>query len=311
MRLWRPILTPKRSTLTPLIDEALLNLTGPDAVLFLQGQTTADMSKLTENMFVGGAFCDPKGRVLCDFLALRSAPDAILLRVHASVVERLAEHLKKFLMFSRASLERDDRRIYGLYLEAPPADFENNQIQGMSEAKPVKSGYLLARDQHCFEYWGDDTTEANLPGIGKYRHLKEDNEWYWQCALRGEARITEPTWGQYLPQDLNYDLRGWVSFKKGCYTGQEVIARLHWRGTPKRRLYYGSITAPSDCTAGSSIDVGSRIIDMNGKTCGSVVNAVRLEGAVHITYEATTACHDNELLVQDGGATIRSIKSFL
>ena len=100
------------------------------------------------------------------------------------------------------------------------------------------------------------------------------SEWLLFRINRGLARIHEYSVGKYLPQDLNYDLNGFVDFDKGCYTGQEIIARLHYRGQPKRRL---SLLVVTSSTQPASDE---RIVDIStGKSVGSVVEVVRSEDA--------------------------------
>ena len=86
----------------------------------------------------------------------------------------------------------------------------------------------------------------------------------WLEVKNQRARIESPTIGSYLPQDLDYDCNGTVSFTKGCYTGQEIVARLHYRGTPKRRLHRAQTTVPAIA--------GDILVNAEGKTVGSIVN---------------------------------------
>ena len=288
----------------------LFLLHGPDATTFLQGQTTADLTQLEIHGFAGGAFCDPKGRVLCDFLVLRIRQDAMLLRVHESVAGQLEAHLQKFLMFAKATLERDQRRVSGLCEVALPESLHASEHSHESTAIPFEEGYLLRREINFYEYWGHDPGVKQLADSLTLSVSEDNYVWYLHSIQRGEARITRATWGKYLPQDLNYDLCGWVSFKKGCYTGQEVIARLHWRGSPKRRLYCGCINTTVNADTSGLISEGSQITDKNGKSCGSVVNVVRLDSTHCIAFEATTAADGGELLIDNFGAVVSAITPF-
>ena len=109
------------------------------------------------------------------------------------------------------------------------------------------------------------------------------SEWRLFRINRGLARIHEHSVGKYLPQDLNYDLNGFVDFDKGCYTGQEIIARLHYRGQPKRRL--SLLTVRSSTQPASD----ERIIDSaTGKSIGSVVEVVENEDAFLCLCEVVT-----------------------
>jgi hypothetical protein len=98
--------------------------------------------------------------------------------------------------------------------------------------------------------------------------------------------------GAYLPQDLNYDLNGTVSFTKGCYTGQEIVARLHYRGTPKRRLYRALLNGTLDAIA-----PGARLSNATNRAVGSVVNRVSQGDLQQVLIELTPeAARDSVLL---------------
>lgn len=306
-------MTLKEANLTALDQEVLLSLHGPEAISFLQGQTTTDLGKLGDHGFAGGAFCDPKGRVLCDFLVLKVTPEAALLRVHESVASQLEAHLQKFLMFSKATLERDNRSVYGLCKTQLPASVQADHFSPESTAIPFEDGYLLQRESSFYEYWGQETGAIKLMAVTQLSVRATDAMWYLHSIRRGEARITQATWGKYLPQDLNYDLHGWVSFNKGCYTGQEVIARLHWRGTPKRRLYGGTVnttlTTTDNHEAQGHVCEGKIITNRQGKTCGSVVNVVRFNNVDHIVFEGTGEAGEAELLIADSSARVTDVRA--
>ncbi|MCB1733271.1 MAG: tRNA-modifying protein YgfZ, partial [Halieaceae bacterium] len=101
----------------------------------------------------------------------------------------------------------------------------------------------------------------------------------WEASLirAGVPRIAAATSGEFIPQMLNYDLTGQVSFSKGCYTGQEVIARMHYRGKPKRRLYLASLTQ-GELAGGDPPAPGLALYSAGEQSVGTVVNAAQGEG---------------------------------
>lgn len=264
---------------TGLSGEVILHLSGPDGSQFLQGQTTADFVKAQPMTMVGGAFCDLKGRVLADFLALVIDPEIILLRTQHSLTTPLLEHLRKYLMFSKADLTISEYQVAALIGK------ENHERLGIDTAvllpeeaavvsNDVGGGFVLRRqpdqERPMSEWW----LQQPKLDLGT-----DSRAWYGAAIARGEARIVSETMGRYLPQDLNYDLSGWVNFKKGCYTGQEVIARLHWRGKPKRRLYQAR------CATHMNPAPGTKLVDRDAKTLGSVVNSVAMSGESLLAIE--------------------------
>ena len=306
-------MTTEQPVLAHLAQETLLILEGPDASTFLHGQTTADFRNAESRQVIAGAFCDPKGRVLCDFVALHLQSDSVLLRVHQSVISALEQHLEKFLLFSKATLSHSDRCVFGLCIHNLPTALKSPQPSSQGLAVPFESGFLVERSDHSsqtqdVEYWADKADALVFSEAVACPIQQDSSAWYLRGIDRGEARVTAATWGKYLPQDLNYDLLGRVNFKKGCYTGQEVIARLHWRGSPKRRLYYG-IVAGNDLSVPEVLP-GSKIIDNLDKARGSVVNAVRISGIDHIAFESTTPESNSPMFIADSGACITNIRAY-
>ena len=269
---WNPT---SANGLYPLLEEGVLSLTGPDALSFLQGQTTANFVDLIYPARVCGVFCDVKGRVLADFLAVVVDPETVLLRVSSDLCDWLVNHLGKYLQFSRASLALTDYSVTGVLKQHSQAEG-----QPLEEAEQTPYGWLLHKSR--------ETAELLVTNPERFEQLASDvfaekgNALQWGEAMirEGEVRIRAVTSSKYLPQDLNYDLAGWVAFDKGCYTGQEIIARLHWRGKPKRRLYRGSINEQP--TLGSTVSLGSE-----GPSRGSVVAIAPADHGAFILVEAT------------------------
>lgn len=271
--------------------EAVLSLDGPDACRFLQGQTTADFAHAQAGEVIAGAFCDVKGRVLADFLALIASPERVLLRLSADLVTPLSDHLKKYLMFSKAALTPSELQVFGvLGADAVAALQPEGSISG-NAAQTLDQGWMISREPDVAELWLPE-----LPASLSAQAAAAD----WQAwAIRaGEARVCAATWGRYLPQDLNYDLRDWVNFKKGCYTGQEIIARLHWRGKPKRRLY----TASAD--EALQPEPGVSLVNTEGKSLGSVVNSTITNGRTLLAIEATDDAFESGICLEGSTAAI-------
>ena len=272
--------------LYPLPDEGVLSLTGPDALSFLQGQTTANFIGLHYPAQVFGAFCDVKGRILADFLALVIDSETVLLRVSADLCDWLTGHLGKYLQFSRASLMITDYLVVGVLKK----DVNPNE-QRDEGAEQCAPGWLLHKTSDTAEFIV--TAPAELEQLPAGLATGEDNPPPWRLAMvkEAEARVREATSGKYLPQDLNYDLSGWVAFDKGCYTGQEIIARLHWRGQPKRRLYMGPANA--EASIGATLSLG-----IDGPSRGSVVATAPDENGTLILAEATEEISQGTLYIE-------------
>ena len=239
------------------LSDTVISFDGVDVRDVLHGQTTRNFKALAPNTPIDGAFCDVKGRVITDFTAVLTAETRVLMRVNDRVAPLLQQHLAKFLMFSKTKMAVLDWQCWGC----------KNSVD--TEGATV---CILRDDGYC-EVWSSNKTEPE--------QAISPEEWLAFRLARGVARIEEQSVGEYLPQDLNYDLKGYIDFDKGCYTGQEIIARLHYRGQPKRRLSLLAVKSSEQprCT--------EKVIDSStGKAVGSVVESVRQEDSYLCLCEA-------------------------
>lgn len=225
-----------------------MRLSGSGGKEFLHGQTTADFNDGGAGSFYYAAFCNPKGRVLADVLAVIIDDHEILLRGRAAVMTALAEHLKPYLAFARCSLTQTDWLI-GCHAGKP--DGTNAELQYAEDALVAVTLPMGSAHTECWSAPHGNMSAGLLDP-------------FWLEIKEHRARIESQTIGSYLPQDLDYDCNGTVSFTKGCYTGQEIVARLHYRGTPKRRLHRAEASTP--------VVAGDTLINAEGKTVGSIVN---------------------------------------
>jgi len=229
--------------------DIIVRLQGAGGAELLHGQTTADFKNPGAGDVRYAAFCDPKGRVLADVRAVVVSDTEILLRGRADVIQNLSAHLKPFLMFARATMTPTDWCINAEAAE-PRASVATLEY----EANTL-SAVVIPGEEGFSERWAPPSPTQPNPA-------QPDLSYFELQSAR--ARIETETIGAFLPQDLNFDLNGTVSFSKGCYTGQEIIARLHYRGTPKRRLHRAS--------ADQVARPGQALRNAEGQAVGSVVN---------------------------------------
>ena len=264
--------------------DVIMRLTGKGGAELLHGQTTANFKQLVPGEHRYAAFCNPKGRVLADIRAVMISDELILLRGRLPVMHQLAEHLKPFLMFARAQLEQTDWQIVACQSTetAELATIEYDQDQLASVLLPASDGYQ--------EQWA--ARQVQLEGNGV-----KDLAWCELSAAR--ARIETQTIGQYLPQDLNFDLNETVNFTKGCYTGQEIVARLHYRGTPKRRLHRALSTAAAS--------PGEILVNDSDQPVGSVVNQLSRDAITHLLIELVPEAVRGPVVLRGSGAAVNSV----
>ena len=210
--------------------------------------------------------------------------ELILLRGRLPVMHQLAEHLKPFLMFARAQLAQTDWQIVACQSSetAQLATIEYDQNELASVLLPASDGYQ--------EHWA-------APQVQLERNGARELAWYELSAAR--ARVETQTVGQYLPQDLNFDLNETVNFTKGCYTGQEIVARLHYRGTPKRRLHRALSTAAAS--------PGEILVNDSDQPVGSVVNQLSRDAITHLLIELVPEAVRGPVVLRGSGAAVNSV----
>ncbi|MBP6683761.1 MAG: folate-binding protein YgfZ [Halioglobus sp.] len=281
---------------TTLGREALLHIQGPDARTFLQGQVTCDTRKLSASAALPGSYCTAQGRVVCDFLLCALAEDHLILRMRREIRAHSAAVLARYIVFSKAQLqaEREDWQVVAcwgadaagtlqqLFGAIPSTRYGASRGQGFCIVQLDKEGSQ-------FECYLEQTSAAALA-----RRLEQavqagaEQQWQALQIASGIARIEAGTSDQFVPQMLNYDVTGHISFNKGCYTGQEVVARLHYKGTPKRRLYLAGI-ARADITGQPQVTAGDPLFcSNNSQAVGNVINCVATpEGALQLLVTST------------------------
>jgi len=202
---------------------------GEDAAKFLHGQLTQDFALLGPAEARLAAFCNAKGRMQASFIAFKRAEDDLLLVCSRDILPATLKRLSMFVLRAKAKLS-DASAEFALY--------------GIAGATAGAAPWSLARD-------GDAFRVQLYPAEGQSRVLcvqpasapapagpaLDTALWQWGEVRSGIAAITQPIFEAFVPQMLNYESVGGVNFKKGCYPGQEVVARSQFRGTLKRRAF--------------------------------------------------------------------------
>ena len=265
----------------PLTHLAALDIKGDDVAGFLQGQTSAQVNLANGHFAPLTCFCTPKGRMLANGQLMRVADGHLRLVLAASLVEPLMAHLKKFAPFYRVTLEAaEDAVLLGaseqdaktladaLGLELPQASWQ----QG-STANANVLCYPQGVDENDTYRWVFSLTHAEA---ARFDAQADASRWQLADIRRGLAWLDADQQDAYLPQMLNWEALGGISFKKGCYTGQEVVARAHFRGQVKKRLSLGYLDAGTPPDNGASITIKEDSGE-DGKNIGEVVASASME----------------------------------
>jgi tRNA-modifying protein YgfZ len=218
----------------------LVKVSGSDAQSFLQGQLTQDVNALAEKPSLQAAWCNPKGRVIA-VMRMLSADGAIGLVVPGSIAERVVERLKVYRLRAKVDIELAGSEWSGFAVSAAEdlGALGDHDLLPAAECNAAKSARGLVTVEtgaspRCVEVYGP-ASAMKESGLTFLQPLA-DVEWQLALINAGIPFIVAETTEKYTPHMLNLDCLGAISFRKGCYMGQEVVARTEHLGRSKRRL---------------------------------------------------------------------------
>lgn len=226
------------SGITELAHLGVIRASGEDAVTFLQGQLTQDVALMGAGEARLAAFCNAKGRMQASFVVFKRSSDAgqdVLLLCSRDILPATLKRLSMFVLRAKARLT-DASAEFALY------GVTGNAIDSIAAgARPVWSKTDIGDANMVFLHSGAGQPRAIwcAPAASPAPEgARIDSAlWHWLDVQSGIAMITQPVFEAFVPQMLNYESVGGVNFKKGCYPGQEIVARSQFRGTLKRRAY--------------------------------------------------------------------------
>ena len=216
----------------PLPGLGVIRAQGEDAAKFLHSQLTQDFSLLGLSEARLASFCSPKGRMLASFVGFKRAHDDILLVCSRDVLPATLKRLSMFVLRAKAKLSDASEvfQVWGLAGSAAPSVGMPWSKTGAPDG--AQTVVLYPADGLRRALWVAAVGTPPPPG----ERLPEAI-WPWLEVRSGVAGITLPIVEAFVPQMLNHESVGGVNFKKGCYPGQEVVARSQFRGTLKRRAF--------------------------------------------------------------------------
>ncbi len=235
------------SVISDLSQFGLIAFTGEDAQTFLHGQITNDLRGLTEKAAVFAGYLSAKGRMLANFLVMRRGAD-ILIMLPAGLREPIQKRLSMFILRSRAKARDAGAEWVRLGVSGPRASAALAEALGI--ALPDSLMGMAHADQAFVLRLGDDRFDVFAqPDIAPalWRRLSSEcapvgaPAWDWLMVRAGVPMVLPQTQDHFVPQMANMEMLGGVSFNKGCYPGQEIVARSQDRGKVKRRLFLAHV----------------------------------------------------------------------
>jgi tRNA-modifying protein YgfZ len=204
-----------------LTDWGVIRAAGAEAASFLQSQLTQDVLGLDAQRATLAGWCSAKGRLLASFVVWRPAADELLMACSADVLPAVLKRLSMFVLRAKCKLSdaSSELPLWGVAGTAATVSTwrRAGDLIGLPPARGVARA-LLAGDAPA------------LPAL-------DANAWSWLEVASGVPRIVSATVEQFVPQMVNFEVVGGVNFQKGCYPGQEIVARSQYRGTVKRRAF--------------------------------------------------------------------------
>ncbi|MBU3738152.1 MAG: folate-binding protein YgfZ [Rhodoferax sp.] len=219
---------------------------GSDACAFLHGQLTQDVVLLPVGQIRLAAYCSPKGRMLVSFVLLKAAPDRVLLLCPREALPAALKRLSLFVLRAKVRLSDASARFQCLGWLGDVLPGAQPGADGPWSASACEGGtrlVLYPADGQARGLWLAPADVARPLPLGQAPALSADL-WAWAEVRSGVAPIGTALADALVPQMLNYESVGAVNFKKGCYPGQEVVARSQFRGTLKRRAFLARCDAP-------------------------------------------------------------------
>lgn len=236
--------------IAPISHLGIIRVQGDDAASFLHGQLTNDFVLLDQQHARLAAFCSAKGRMQASFIGFKRAPDDILLICSQDLLTRTLKRLSMFVLRAKAKLTdaSADFQLFGLIGNAVPATEAPWTLHTQADGSHLVHLYPAAGQPRAL-------LVAPVGTPAPQGTVLTPEQWLWTEVASGIAMVSEPVFELFVPQMLNYESVGGVNFKKGCYPGQEVVARSQFRGTLKRRAYI--VHADQPLNAGQEVFAAS------------------------------------------------------
>jgi folate-binding protein YgfZ len=266
----------------------LLEIDGADAITFLQGQVTNDVKQLNGANAHYSGYCNPKGRLLALFLAFAHR-DHLHMQMPRALIEPIAKRIRMYVMRSKVNIKDVSESIIKIGLQGAHS---TTLLNTLFDSVPQNAFDLVTHDNAAliklpgetprFEIFTDIEHAQNIwQTLSKQAKTVDANYWEYLEIQAGIPEVYPATQEAFVPQMLNLDLLDGINFKKGCYTGQEIVARTHYLGTVKRRTQLAHIDTSTQPNAGDDV------INSNQEIVGKVVRCAAADnGGYDLLVEA-------------------------
>ena len=290
---------------------------GKDAEVFLQGQITNDIKLIkNEEKALYAGYCSPKGRLIAFFLIIKVWEKYFLI-CPSSIGNTISKKLSMYIMRAEVSLTHmpDDISYFSFYGDSKEEEafknfggiVPNNLMQTVQQSGNDSNSELFSvtklsgKNHRYFVMGNNKVIEEIYSEVYSNSGGLDSNSWHESDIETKIPNIFKETQDKFIPQSLNLDAIEAINFKKGCYTGQEIVARTHYLGKPKRRMYLGSINVDKPPKLGDAITSDEIKV-------GQIINFCKKENNLYrILFEILIEKIDEDLMLYNNKIIIREI----
>lgn len=262
--------------MTDLSHYGLIRFSGNDAQTFLQNQLSCDVREVNLQQAQYGSYCTPKGRALASFLLWQQGDD-YWMQLPASLTAPMQKRLALYVLRAKVQLADASDTWVRIGIAGPNAALLIKEITG-SPHNPDQSLQVTHHEHISILYLSQQRMELITPienapilweRLNQHAMPVGTDCWDWLTIQAAIPTILPETQEAFLPQMINLDAIGGISFKKGCYPGQEIVARTQYLGKLKRRMFLAHIATTETISAGDALFS----MDMDDQSSGNIVNA--------------------------------------
>jgi folate-binding protein YgfZ len=262
--------TAKQTVLCDLSQFTTLRVSGEDAQSFLQNLLSNDIREVSATRAQYSSFNTAKGRMLATFLIWRDKDD-YLLQLPNTLAEQLRKKLSMYVLRAKVKITSDDVISLGVSGPLPPSLKDCTELTqlGVIYLEKLATRIIKLSETHFMLCTTPTQAQTLWQALSDGAKPVGSACWDWLNIRAGLPVILPKTQEQFVPQMVNFDLIGGINFKKGCYPGQEIVARMHYLGKLKRRMYLAHMESEIAPQAGDELYSE----DMAGQASGIIANA--------------------------------------
>ena len=260
--------TAKENVLCDIGQFSTLRVSGEDAQNFLQNLLSNDIKEVSATRAQYSSFNTAKGRMLANFLIWMDGND-YLLQLPNTLAEMLRKKLSMYVLRTKVKIVCDESIALGISGTSAQLPVNCSELPVLGVLRAENTTVIKLGDTRFMFCTSPEKAKALWQTLSKAARPTGSTCWDWLNIRAGIPVMLEKTQEEFVPQMVNFDLIGGINFKKGCYPGQEIVARMHYLGKLKRRMYFARVASTTAPKSGDNLYSE----DMAGQASGKIANA--------------------------------------